>query len=81
MSFGDGGVVYMNGQEVGRFNMPATAVKWSTKASSTFSKLVDVTRNAEFTVPDSMVLNGANTLSVEVRRHCNGGACCTGLCC
>jgi PKD repeat protein len=59
----DGVVVYVNGTEVGRSNMPAGTVTSGTYASSAVK-----TANAQpvtITVPKSVLVNGTNVISAE----------------
>jgi PKD repeat protein len=60
----DGIVVYVNGTEVGRANMPSGTVGPGTYASSSVS-----TANAQrptFDVPTSLLVNGTNVISAEM---------------
>jgi hypothetical protein len=60
----DGAVVYVNGKELGRFNMPQGEITFNTVA---------VTYNngetATFNVPADMLVEGANTIAVEVHQN------------
>jgi hypothetical protein len=60
----DGAVVYLNGQELFRANMPGGTVSYSTLASSSLE-------NAWFTntVPASTLVAGTNILAVEVHQQ------------
>ncbi len=61
----DGAVVWLNGQELYRHNMPAGAVGYTTPASS------DVTAQAftgTISVPAAALLGGSNVLAVEVHQ-------------
>ena len=60
----DGAVVYLNGEEVFRANMPAGAISYGTLASSTLE-------NEWFTnsIPRSQFIAGTNLLAVEVHQR------------
>ena len=63
----DGAIVYLNGTEVVRYNMPAGIINASTRAST------DVDGAAEFTFIDyaaspSLLVNGENVIGVEVHQ-------------
>lgn len=59
----DGAVVYVNGKELGRFNMPQGTVTFNT-ASTTYNN----GETATFDVPASLLVEGANTIAVEVHQ-------------
>lgn len=62
----DGAVVYLNGEEVLRVNMPGGAVTHTTPAST------DITSTALSTaqpISTNALVNGPNVLSVEVHQH------------
>jgi PKD repeat protein len=61
----DGVVVYVNGTEVGRSNMPAGTVKFSTYASSARSTSIAMANPVVLDVPVSLLLNGTNTVAAE----------------
>jgi hypothetical protein len=65
----DGAVVYLNGQEVVRSNMPAApaVITYSTWASTTVSA-PNETLFFNYTVPASHLVNGVNVLAVEVHQ-------------
>ncbi|MFN8247919.1 MAG: T9SS type A sorting domain-containing protein [Ferruginibacter sp.] len=63
-SYDDGAVVYVNGAEVGRANMPAGTISNTTLASST-----NYTTNATLTVPSSAFTAGNNIIAVEVHQR------------
>lgn len=63
----DGAVVYINGTEAVRSNMPAGVITYNTKA------LTDVTGTEEsayasFYIPKTLLVNGLNTIAVEVHQ-------------
>jgi hypothetical protein len=62
----DGGVVYVNGVEVLRNNMPAGAPNYFTLASATAADDGNVPVTA--TVPASMLVNGLNVVSAEIHQ-------------
>ncbi|MBC7851606.1 MAG: metallophosphoesterase family protein [Chitinophagaceae bacterium] len=59
----DGFVLYINGTEVGRNNMPAAAPAHTTFASSNVEEEV-----ITMTIPSSMLRTGSNVLAVEVHQ-------------
>ena len=59
----DGAVVYLNGVEIGRYNMPQGVISYATY-SITFNN----GEYADFTVPAGMLNEGYNLLSVEVHQ-------------
>ena len=62
----DGGVVYINGVEVLRNNMPSGAVNYSTLASTTAGDDGNVAVLA--TIPAGMLVNGLNVVAAEVHQ-------------
>lgn len=63
LTIDDGAVVYVNGTEVGRYNMPAGIPTYNTNASSN----LEPEQNYSFTVgTGSPFVNGDNTIQVEV---------------
>ena len=65
----DGVVVYVNGVEVGRDNLPAGPIGPTTAASTAITSRADELRPVAFTVPASALHPGANTIAVEI--HAN----------
>jgi hypothetical protein len=63
ITYDDGAVVYLNGVEIWRVNMPAGAITYTTNASSTSSDNAFATNN--FT---SSLVDGVNVLSVEIHQ-------------
>ncbi len=59
----DGGVVYLNGTEVHRSNMPTGAISYTTQASSSIEETQDTV-----SVPASFLVEGNNTLAVEIHQ-------------
>ncbi|WP_165836453.1 T9SS type A sorting domain-containing protein [Taibaiella soli] len=72
--YDDGIVVYVNGTEVGRSDMPTGTVTYSTAASS--CNTTGTYRTATFNVPLSAINNGNNTVTAEVHQGsgCSGNA-------
>ena len=62
--YDDGAIVYLNGVEVGRVNMPAGAVTYTTSATANAN---DATTS--FTIPASSFVAGNNVIAVEVHRN------------
>ena len=67
----DGAVIYVNGVEVARSNMPAGAVTFSTKASSEITGSGETT-SVSIPIPQSAFVVGTNSIAIEV--HQNGNA-------
>jgi hypothetical protein len=63
----DGAVVYVNGVEVLRDNMPPGAIKATTPANA-FVSAADETKFFEYQVPASLFANGDNTIAVELHQ-------------
>jgi len=63
----DGAVVYLNGVEVARGNMPGGAINYLTTASSAVSDS-DEYRFSDFTVGANLLNDGTNVLAVEVHQ-------------
>ncbi len=63
----DGAVVYINGQEVWRQNMPNGAINFNTTASNTVGAPGENAWN-ELGIPASVLLAGENTVAVEVHQ-------------
>ncbi|HEX8459786.1 MAG TPA: alkaline phosphatase PhoX, partial [Segetibacter sp.] len=64
----DGAIVYINGIEVVRSNMPAGAVYFQT-FSSTIVDGADETTYFSYHIPKGVLINGANTIAVEVHQR------------
>jgi Lamin Tail Domain len=69
----DGAVVYLNGVEVARSNMPAGTVKFTTKAAAAVNG-ADETTPVTIALPAGSVAVGANTIAVEVHQKTTGAA-------
>ena len=61
----DGAVVYVNGTEVSRINMPAGVVNYSTMASAA---VANAGYAGPFTIPSSALVAGNNVIAVEVHQ-------------
>ncbi len=70
----DGVVVFVNGTEVGRSNMPAGPVTFNTYASSTTHTAVARANPLVFEVPLPLLLNGTNTIAAETHLNYHGAA-------
>ncbi len=68
----DGVVVYVNGTEVGRKNMPAGVVGHGTYASTAVSTPTANTTPFVIEVPVSLLVNGVNTVAVETHINYRG---------
>jgi trimeric autotransporter adhesin len=64
----DGAVVYVNGVEVARDNMPAGPPTAATLAASTLTLRTDEKAVLPFTVPSTALVAGSNTVAVEVHQ-------------
>jgi len=67
----DGAVIFLNGNEISRSNMPAGSVSYSTLASSAVSGS-DESTFFEFTIDKTYLTAGVNELAVEI--HQSGAA-------
>jgi hypothetical protein len=63
----DGAVVYLNGAEVARSNMPAGSINYLTRASTSVGD-ADESAWFSFTVSPSLLQAGANVLAVEIHQ-------------
>ena len=68
----DGAIVYLNGTEVLRDNMPSGTVNFSTFSADTVSSSTDSTY-FDFTIPVDKLRAGSNVIAVEVHQ-CNGSS-------
>ncbi len=64
----DGAVVYVNGTEVWRSNMPTGTVNYQTQASTEVSGTAETTFFAQ-AIPSSVLVAGQNTIAVEVHNR------------
>ncbi len=69
----DGAVVYLNGTEIYRTNLPSGAIGYSTLASANVSGTAE---NAflNFIAPTSLLVPGANVIAVEVHQDFAGSS-------
>jgi hypothetical protein len=65
----DGIAVYVNGTEVGRSNLPTGTLTASTYALSAPSTATAVANAVTWSVPPGVLVDGANTVSVEVHSN------------
>jgi hypothetical protein len=63
-SYNDGAVVYVNGVEVKRSNMPTGTILYNTPAS-----ISNLTTNETFSVPASAFVAGNNVIAVEIHQN------------
>ena len=63
----DGAVIYLNGQEVQRVNMPAGTVTFSTRASSSIGG-ADETTFFDYVIDPGQLVAGENLIAVEVHQ-------------
>jgi hypothetical protein len=63
----DGAVVYLNGTEVARSNMPTGTITYQTQASTTVNT-DDETAYWTFSVNPSLLVSGTNVLAVEIHQ-------------
>ena len=68
----DGVIVYVNGTEVARSNMPTGAVTYTTYASSPVSAATANANPVVITVPTALLVNGVNTVSAETHLNYRG---------
>jgi len=64
----DGIIVYLNGEEVVRDNMPADAVTFNTFSSTTIDGAAESVYNI-FSIPKSKFVNGVNRFSIELHNR------------
>lgn len=69
----DGAVVYLNGQEVMRSNMPAGPIEPDTRASSTVSGSAE-REWIDFVIDPSLFVGGDNVVAVEVHQRSPGSS-------
>ena len=62
----DGAVVYVNGVEVGRDNLPAGPIAFATPASSIISSRSAELAPVQITIPSTAFVPGNNVIAVEV---------------
>lgn len=64
----DGIVVYLNGEEVVRDNMPSGTITFNTLSSTTIDGAAESVYNV-FTIPKSKFVNGNNRISIELHNR------------
>jgi hypothetical protein len=64
----DGAVVYVNGVEAFRTNMPTGTVSWTTVASSVVGGADETTNFYSFSVSPSLFVTGVNVIAVEIHQ-------------
>ncbi|WP_426571192.1 fibrinogen-like YCDxxxxGGGW domain-containing protein [Aquihabitans sp. McL0605] len=62
----DGAVLYVNGVEIGRDNLPAGPIAFATPSSTIISDRTAEKTPVQFTIPSSAFHAGANVIAVEV---------------
>jgi hypothetical protein len=65
----DGVIVYVNGTEVGRKNLPTTAITWTTFATAAPRSNTAAASPVTFTVPASLLTAGTNVVSADVHSN------------
>jgi titin len=63
----DGAVVYINGLEVWRSNMPTGTINFKTQAASAIEGAAESTWNS-LSVPSSVLVSGTNVIAVEIHQ-------------
>jgi hypothetical protein len=64
----DGAVIYLNGNEVKRYNMPAGAIGYGTTATTAISGTAE-SNFQTFTIGKEFLVNGTNVVAVEVHQN------------
>ena len=65
----DGAVVYLNGVEVMRSNLPTGVVSYTTLATSAITGAEESTVYVPGTSVSSLLVAGVNTIAVEIHQH------------
>ena len=68
----DGAVVYLNGREIVRHNMPGGTITSTTRASSNLNNAIENNPHL-FSLPPALLVKGMNQLAVEVHQAQNTG--------
>ena len=63
----DGAIVYLNGTEIGRANLPAGPITQSTFATAAPRTTTAVANQVELAVPTSLLVAGTNVLSASTQ--------------
>ncbi|WP_430405874.1 metallophosphoesterase [Fluviicola sp.] len=69
MYLDDGAVVYINGQEVYRYNMPTGTITYTTAASTATSTDGNTILTSTLSIPASFLVAGTNQIAVEVHQN------------
>jgi hypothetical protein len=69
----DGAVVYVNGVEVARSNMPGGTITYLTTTPSTIGGSAESVFNV-FSIPASALQNGTNVIAVEIHQRSGGSS-------
>lgn len=64
----DGAVIYLNGVEVARSNMPAGTIGYTSTASTAVGG-TDETATYTFSIPSNALVQGNNLIAVEIHQH------------
>jgi len=65
----DGAVVYLNGTEIGRVNLPEGTITYTTLASSNIGQASDEGAWTTLTPATTQLVNGTNVVAVEVHQY------------
>jgi hypothetical protein len=69
----DGAVIYINGLEVARSNMPSTTIGFTTKATVTIDGAAESTP-VSISLPAGALNTGSNSIAIEVHQRATGTA-------
>lgn len=64
----DGAVIYVNGNEIVRENMPAGAITYQTLAASTIDEGTEEDNPVSYSIPITHFVEGTNTIAVEIHQ-------------
>ncbi len=70
----DGAVVYLNGTEVQRYNMPTGPITWNTLASDGVGGTEESKWQEPLGLDPSLLVDGTNTLAVEIHQYAPGSS-------
>ncbi len=65
----DGAIVYVNGTEIGRSNLPKGPITWDSYAVKARSHDDALTEPVTFAIPDGVLTDGTNTIAVQVNSN------------
>ena len=74
MRVDDGAIIYINGTEIQRVNMPEGHVDGSTRASSNVGLAAAKQNIARIVVPRKVLIDGVNRIAVEEHANYAGAA-------